>query len=660
MTTYSQEDLDQMSIDDLETIYSTVTSRPLSTTKTKEETISEILISQKENAPKTTSPKKARGRPKSIVRSTMLVTKKTPPPQSTSVAPDMVAKMILEREVVAETASGPKKVGRPSKKSSEASLEVTVKEKATEKVMEKSAPKISGSILDQIIKSGRQSKVLNPKASFQSSDVIIEKENEISPVIVSQANIVSMSLPVVSNEAKQTISDFLHGIGYVKPVESTRKQTPPSSPRKEEKAIKPKKSKTMKVVESMDEEIEKLGQTISEMTVKEKEMPKPKTIRKRATIKNVTEKGEELVEKAQENAQEKVPSPMPSPIAKTPSPRKTSSKSPSPVSSPLPAPKTPPKTPSPVPSPAKRSKTPSPSASLKPSSPKSQIQSLEGIKFTKSPKKEKQPTKVSPIEDVIESLASLSFKKSPKKVTTQAKAPSPVPSPVASPKEPSPDYENIPLVRRKPKKKASKPKEAEIDVIEALEEPKFQPVVEPQAPTIEEILEVEEQEKKKKTTKKPPSSTRQKPRREELIIEEDEEGNEKIIKMTTKIDKPKPLEVKSRKQKKQVQEDNEPEEQEQEKEERRPSQESLGKKIAPSKPPSKPPSVRKTKEVDEQKIIDVLQSIDKSRVTGDKSKNSYKLSELKDFLKQAGLPYSSGDKPQIAERILELYKQYKI
>ena len=88
--------------------------------------------------------------------------------------------------------------------------------------------------IDNINKYSKQVKVLNPDASFQKTDVIREKEKEtITPVIVTDSNIVSVILPV-SEESTQTMKDYLHAVDFgkeeIKETEVKEAPSPKATP----------------------------------------------------------------------------------------------------------------------------------------------------------------------------------------------------------------------------------------------------------------------------------------------------------------------------------------------------------------------------------------------------------------------------------------------
>jgi hypothetical protein len=232
MTSYTREQLEEMTDDDLSYVYKEIKNKPIVPTLSKDEVIEQILSVQtpkrsKMNISETVgvraTPKK---KPIRTVRSTM----KTPPvPVTVSVVPETLTRNILEKEIIEENSQGSssgsssgsgsssqRKRGRPKK--SESLEKEKEKEKAERELKEvllspRGRPL---SKIDSIKKYATGVKVINPKASFQRPDVIYEKEKEyIQPIVVSDINLTSVILPV-QEDAKQTISDFLHSIGYEK------------------------------------------------------------------------------------------------------------------------------------------------------------------------------------------------------------------------------------------------------------------------------------------------------------------------------------------------------------------------------------------------------------------------------------------------------------
>jgi hypothetical protein len=224
MSAYTYEQLNDMDHSELALAYETIMNKTLPSKLKKKDAINEILNAQQEEEEleETESEKKVRTAPASKVRSTLLKTK-SPPAQSKilsaqvsrsyTVEPQAVSTMLVEKEIEEEEESLKPKRGRPPKKVEK--LVLTSSEEPAQQYQPPPSrkPEKVENILDKIKKSAKVS-LLNPKASFQSGDTVREKEPEtITPIVVAEANLVSVKLPV-HEEAIQSITDFLHEVGY--------------------------------------------------------------------------------------------------------------------------------------------------------------------------------------------------------------------------------------------------------------------------------------------------------------------------------------------------------------------------------------------------------------------------------------------------------------
>jgi hypothetical protein len=268
MSKYTRQDLIDMQDDELEVVYEEVLEKSYPSTKKRKDIVAEILAAQKEKEEeeeeeervsekkKKTAPKAA---PVSSVRSTLLKPNKSPlkskPPQVVqTVDPLLISQALVEEELMPEeeeeevVEKKQTKRGRPPKKIEKLSLSTSSEEIERYQPPKKtvSEPSRIDTILDRIKKSAKVD-LLNPKASFQKGDVVREREPEISTPIVVDANLVSIELPV-HEEAKKSITDFLHDIGF-----QEGEETVPSP----KKVVSPKK-KGAPVV-SVDEELERLA-----------------------------------------------------------------------------------------------------------------------------------------------------------------------------------------------------------------------------------------------------------------------------------------------------------------------------------------------------------------------------------------------------------------
>jgi hypothetical protein len=415
---------------------------------------------------------------------------KTPPvPVTVSVVPETLTRNILEKEIIEETSQGSssgsssgsgsasqRKRGRPKK--SESLEKEKEKEKAERELKEvllspRGRPL---SKIDSIKKYASGVKVINPKASFQRPDVIYEKEKEyIQPIVVSDVNLTSVILPV-QEDAKQTISDFLHSIGYEKEpqkefeVEQEEVIVEKPKVKAREKTIMEKalekasvrfaepstKSKTIKKVESipvpsvpvpsvvpvlvrrevsplaqkeqqpsvvdlLGDEIEALAEKINKMEVSKVvqpviETPKEKKPRRRAIVSQVTATGESIqpgLQKEVVKAQEIV------------------EKEPEPV-----------------------------------------LKSLESVKFTRTKSPTRSPPVVAPkekeltIDDISKSLQALSFRKSPTRAKVEEeKKEEPIPEMTTVIKPPKP----MTVKKTKVEKEVKETKQGPVEVIRNME-----------------------------------------------------------------------------------------------------------------------------------------------------------------------------------------------
>jgi hypothetical protein len=301
MSKYTREDLVSMDDDELTYAYEAVFEgmKSMPSTKKRPQIIKEILDAQEEQSEEETpSEKKQRTAPVAQVRSTLLKTKS--PPKSAlvpkkqakkksqevsyTVEPQTVSQILVEEDIMSEEqpegserserSEGSEGVsksrrGRPPKQVARVSLSSSSEEaiqkyeppapRKTATVKEGGSEKVD-SILERIKKTAKVN-LLNPKASFQKGDVVREQEPEsITPVVVSEANLVSVQLPVYE-QAKKSITDFLHDVGFTETLEKAPSPKKTKSPKKkpavtvdEELEKMAKKSKTKKtLVEKLEE-----------------------------------------------------------------------------------------------------------------------------------------------------------------------------------------------------------------------------------------------------------------------------------------------------------------------------------------------------------------------------------------------------------------------
>lgn len=666
MTSYNRQELEDMNDEDLTQVYASIKKKKLPLTKTKEEAISEILGEMTPKKSKVSAPERPTlstiKKPVTMRKSTM----KTPPvPVTTSVVPDTMTRKILEKEIVEEGgsqdsfgsgsgsigssgSSGPRRRGRPRKEESlEKERQKAEREREQEEIL--LSPRRGGqpmSKIDSIKKSAMSAMVLNPKASFQKPDVIIERQREyIQPIVVSDVNISAVALPV-QEEAKQTISDFLHSIGYNKQEEvpePTMEEAPivikpPVSESK--KSVRITETKTTKKVPSvplvpslpvvpsgpsvrlapsvtsigseaipsrrvppsqapvlslLDKEMEELTSKISKLEVeKESEkVTKTKRTRRPVIVSQVTATGEKV-----ESIQ----------------PRE---KSPSPVKIP---------------------------SSQKPAS--SVMTSLEGLKFTKkSPIKSPiQPVqKQMSVEDLVQSLEGLSFRKSPKRMSPveqeekieQVKEPEPL---VESPE--TARLGDIVLKRKKPRRKV-------VETIQETEEEPVQEKVQEKAKESEEInFEdiplIRKKPKKKEIDIDMPLIRKTSTSRAPVEVEKE------VPEMTTVIPPSKPMVVKKTKVEKEIQETEEgPVE----------VVKKVEKKVEEVKPPSRPASLLRPK-LDNQTIKDKLVElqVERSKISTQRGAKFYGIEDLKNILREIGKS-TVGNKSELAERLVNVLNE---
>jgi hypothetical protein len=226
-TRYTREELLAMDEDDLGFVYQSVTNQPVPINAKKKDLIEEILAERQKKKSEETKLSPSLSPPVKSVRSTLLKTPKkaqAPIKQSVSVRPDVVSRGLIETEILEEKEKGtplspadlPQKPrrGRPpkSKKSLEESEE-RERSSSPDYGPPKSPETQPRSILESIAIQVKETKVVNPKASFQKA-AIREKEPEfVTPIVVSDVNVSSVILPV-EEEAKISISEFLSGIGF--------------------------------------------------------------------------------------------------------------------------------------------------------------------------------------------------------------------------------------------------------------------------------------------------------------------------------------------------------------------------------------------------------------------------------------------------------------
>ena len=633
MTSYKREDLESMNDEDFGFVYESVTQKPYSITKAKEDAISEIMASQTPKKSKMSVaqkiPSTPRKKPISKVRSTM----KTPPQiapvqapvirspkssvaSSVSVVPETLARNILESEIIDETSmssegvgssgsgsgsSGVRKRGRPRKSESLEKEKQKEREQKELEMMELSPSRSQLSMIDSIKKYAKNIKVLNPKATFQKPDVIIEREKEyITPIVVSDVNLASVVLPV-QEEAKQTISEFLHSIGYTKSVVEEKEEevvpsvsvpsvVVPSAPSKPASTKKKTASKKIPVVQSLDDEIEKLTKTIEDLEMTQ--LVRKKKIKKTAPV-------QETLIQQEEPVQEPTKEPSPPKTKKTKATRRPVVIEEVGAEQVVKAP-SPPKSPGAVP--------------VAPT-----ISTLEGVKFSrKSPLKKTEIIETikekESVDDLVKSLEGLSFRKSPKRVSAQEqeKEQAKEQEKEKETEEISPETQKLlekPLARRKPKRK--------------------------------EVKEQEEQEEKEPTPRRP--------------VEVEKVTEEEIPEMTTVLKPSKPMVVKKSKVIKEVEESDEGEKEVVKKVEKQ--VEEIPKPA--SRPASRPASLLRQKPEEDEKIKSTLESlqIDRSRVSTQRGAKYYNLDELKEFLRQINKPIT-GKKEELAMRLMEIMNYY--
>ena len=294
MSAYTYEQLNDMDHSELALAYETIMNKTLPSKLKKKDAIQEIINTQKEEEEleETESEKKIRSAPASKVRSTLLKTK-SPPEQSKllskaaarsyTIEPQAVSTMLVEKEVEEEQEqeeeSAKPKRGRPPKKVEK--LVLTSSEEPAQQYQPPASrkPEKVDNILEKIKKSAKVS-LLNPKASFQGGDTVREREPEsITPIVVSEANLVSVRLPV-HEEAIQSITDFLHDVGY------TGEEDRPKSPEREVEEIKVITPKKVSKVASVEPSSEFLDIQLGE---EETSIPKGKEESRRKSVKEIIE-----------------------------------------------------------------------------------------------------------------------------------------------------------------------------------------------------------------------------------------------------------------------------------------------------------------------------------------------------------------------------------
>ena len=286
MSKYTEEQLQAMQDDELSFVYEEVIpDKTMPATKKRNAIIQEILAAQEEQAEieeerESAKKRKPKAAPITSVRSTMLKPKsppktslaklakglqkqpslvKTLEPQTTSL--ELITQDIESEENDTEGSDSAKpKRGRPPKKVEKLSLtsssEEEIKSYEPPRRIEEQGSKVDD-ILEKIKKSAKVS-LLNPRASFQKGDVVRERESQtITPVVISEANLVSIQLPI-HEEAKKSITDFLHDVGFAEGEAAM------PSPKK---VVTPKK----KAAVSVDEELERLATATSVPSVEEED-----------------------------------------------------------------------------------------------------------------------------------------------------------------------------------------------------------------------------------------------------------------------------------------------------------------------------------------------------------------------------------------------------
>jgi len=642
-TRYTREELLAMDEDDLGFVYQSVTNQPVPINAKKKDLIEEILAERQKKKSEETKLSPSLSPPVKSVRSTLLKTPKkaqAPIKQSVSVRPDVVSRGLIETEILEEKEKGtplspadlPQKPrrGRPpkSKKSLEESEE-RERSSSPDYGPPKSPETQPRSILESIAIQVKETKVVNPKASFQKA-AIREKEPEfVTPIVVSDVNVSSVILPV-EEEAKISISEFLSGIGFsgaVVPARvPARVPSRPPSPLPAPATIE-EEPQRVEPPPSLPSKKPKYSEYVKEGKYEEEE-PVPKKIPSKRITKVVS------VEEPEPESK-KVSRPKESPI-------KLTSKEPvriEEVTEPVPSEKKIrrratvvkrteeleiPQTPTRVPSKPVEETIEEPVRV--PSEPKKTSKLIEKISEISIPKKVPSAKKVSPktaekIEREFED-EDIDMPLIPKKKSIKTPAPKPPSPKSAEPKKVSPTEEELldmPLIRKKktiktpaPKPPSPKSVSSEEDIPLVPRKKKVQKVA-PESETSPVIVRRLTKTSEIKETSKGPKEVVKKIEAETEVVEEPETGEE-AEEIFTRI-------------------------------------QSAPSSKASSRTPSAPSSLRKTKETKD--IRKILESVDQSKIGVGKSKNLYTLKDLENILISIDVAHTGKKEKLKKEKLVE-------
>ena len=587
MSKYTREELMTMDEDELAVAYEEVLQKSVPSTRKRPLIVKDILDAQAEEEEEEEEPieKKQRSAPVTQVRSTLMKAK-TPPKSAVSsvsalkkkspqvvltVDPQVISLGQVQEEVEDEV-SKPKR-GRPPKKVEKISLSSSSEEviQQYEPPAKSAVPEKVDSILERIKKTAKVS-LLNPKASFQRGDVVREREPEkITPVVVSEANLVSIQLPV-HEEAKKSITDFLHEVGFgeeIETVPSPRKSVSPKTSRKsavtvdEELERLAKRSQVEPEEEEPEEEYFTLGEPERVSVVESIEPSVEKEIRVqtqepgiRKSIKDILEEQqatqlEEDLQFAKE--QEEIAEKERELEKKTLEEEKTRKKlSRRPV--------------------VVRSVTEEGEESaVEPQPEPAEKLDEQEEEFKKTVLRSPEKWIGVPLDDIPFSEMKKSPKKRTQKVLSVAEEPVATEPVAQSVKAKAKSIAEIVEEKRATKKPSSKKKEKVEEIITEVEEP--EPLV------------------VKKTVRK-------------TVIEPTERGEKEIVRSVREVEEPIELEEEERVSTK------------------------------PSKPSSKPSSKKKKAETETVDVLAILQQVDTSRLGSGRGKNLYNLTQIQDILRQ--------------------------
>jgi hypothetical protein len=697
---YTREALLAMKEEDLSYVYQTVTNQTLPTKPKRIQLIDEILETQLTSNSQTkktpssplSSPSKGRKTSKSpepktsvmsteetiysppvkTVRSTMIkVPKKassSPVKQVVTVNADVVSRGLIQKDIFEDKEKGedispseaPVKRGRgrppKSKKSDEESSSRSKSE--TSVSVPKSPTSERKSMIENIATQVKQTKVLNPKASFQTA-AIKERSQLITPIVVSDVNVSTVALPV-SEEAKISISDFLSGIGFTSTIPQAPVKPSPRASRglspirkdaeKGEPEIKVTKTTLIEPSEEPSKSVKIISKTISkvlppseEIVSEEEEEEKEQEKEVEAEVAEVIKPikispisiPKKIVEVEEEPKEEKKPRRRATVVKRTtealviPGAKQIPERTIEIASIPYPSPKS---------SPVRSIKTPSPKLSPVPS------------------------PKLSPVPS-----PKLSSVPSPKLSPVPSPKPSPVPSPKPSPKLPKksiliPDISDVPSVRKSAKKKKISTGTIEKIDKELEEEIDWEDFDLVRKPTKKTVPVPDATKKTIKKTVVPPTRITEESSDEYADVPSPSPSPVLVRRLTTTTE----VKEKSKGPKeviKNIESDVEEVEE--------PVSESQAEKIftriqsgttskssskAPSRAPSAPPSARKTTETVDYRGI--LEKIDRNKVNETRKKTDYSGKDLENFLKELRIPYTGLKKSVLVKKILDKMDEY--